>query len=260
MTATTIDMRGRVDAPILDSGATDNNKYGSLKTIAKVTGALYLGLFIIGMFSPLVLESLVVSDSAIKTAENLLSSKGLLGFSLVTWFVIVVVDVVVSITLYLLLQNSGRVLSMTMAAFRLVYSVFLGAFLLDLYGAYELLVGSEGLAGMDLTQTYTAVAAGVAEFQRGFQFALMFFGVHLVLLGVAIIRSGRLPRALGLIVFIAGFGYVIDGMIIFTTGNHNESLSIALLSPAVIAELGLPLWLLFRGVRESSKEAVVTTG
>jgi hypothetical protein len=215
---------------------------------------MYLVLFVVGMFSPLVLETLVVSGSAVETAENLLASKGLFGFSLVTWFVIVAIDVAVSITLYLLFDNAGRAVSLTMGALRLVYSAVLAAFLLELYEAYTVLNTSEGLVGSDLTQAYAMVAAGVEKFQAGFQLALMFFGAHLVMLGFAILRSQRLPNVLGLVLGISGVGYVIDSMLIFLTSTHNDALSIALLMPAVVGELGLTVWLLLKGVRERGVE------
>ncbi|MBT3996289.1 MAG: DUF4386 domain-containing protein [Chloroflexi bacterium] len=249
MTTATLNMGGNIEAQ-------NDGLKGSLRGMAKVTGALYLILFVVGMFSPLVLETLVVEGSAIETAESFLGSMGIFGFSLVTWFVIVAVDVAVSITLYLLFENAGRAVSLITAGFRLVYSAVLAAFLLDLYDAYTVLNTSEALVGGDLTQAYTVFAAGIADFQAGFQLALMFFGAHLVMLGVSILRSGNLPRVLGIILGISGAGYVIDSMIIFITSNHNDTLSIALLMPAVIGELGLTLWLLLKGVRENAGSEV----
>ena len=248
MTVATMNISGRVNEQV------ESQEGSSLRRVAKMTGLLYLVLFVAGMFSPMVLETLVVSDSAIETAENLLSAKTWFGFSLVTWFVIVAIDVAVSITLYVLFENSGRTISMISAGFRLVYSAVLAAFLLELYEAYTVLNTSGGLAGADLTLAYETVAAGVTKFQAGFQLALMFFGSHLVVLGVSIVRSGRLPRILGVILGVSGVGYVVDSMVIFLTSTHNANLTIALLMPAVIGELGLTLYLLVKGVRTGEKD------
>ena len=247
MTVAGMNLKGNISGSVNEQ--VEDQKGSSLRGMAKATGLMYLVLFVVGMFSPLVLETLVVSGSAIETAENLLASKGLFGFSLVTWFVIVAIDVAVSITLYLLFENSGRAISLVSAGFRLVYSAVLAAFLLELYEAYTVLNTSEGLAGADLTLAYETVAAGVAKFQAGFQLALMFFGAHLVVLGVAILRSGRLPKVIGIVLGVSGVGYLIDSMVIFLTSTHNDNLSIALLMPAVIGELGLTVYLLVKGVR-----------
>ena len=219
MTVAGMNLKGNISGSVNEQ--VEDQKGSSLRGMAKATGLMYLVLFVVGMFSPLVLETLVVSGSAIETAENLLASKGLFGFSLVTWFVIVAIDVAVSITLYLLFENSGRAISLVSAGFRLVYSAVLAAFLLELYEAYTVLNTSEGLAGADLTLAYETVAAGVA-----------------------ILRSGRLPKVIGIVLGVSGVGYLIDSMVIFLTSTHNDNLSIALLMPAVIGELGLTVYLL----------------
>ncbi len=254
MTVATMNISGSVNEQIEDQ------KGSSLRGIAKATGLMYLVLFVVGMFSPLVLETLVVPGSPIETAENLLSSKGLFGFSLITWFVIVAIDVAISITLYQLFENAGRSVSLISAGFRLVYSAVLAAFLLELYDAYTVLNTSDGLVGAELTQAYTVVATGVAKFQAGFQLALMFFGAHLVMLGIAVVRSGRLPRVIGIVLGVSGFGYLLDSMVAFLTSSQNDTLSIALLMPAVIGELGLTLYLLIKGVRSVDEVTVSAVG
>jgi hypothetical protein len=249
MTVATMNISERV-------GTEGEVEQGSIRGLVKASGLMYLMLLVLGMFSPLVLESLVVPGSASGTAENLLNSKGLFGFSLITWFAIVAVDVAISVTLYQVLAKSGRTVALIMAGFRIVYAAVLGSFLLDLYGVYGLLNASESLVGADLAQNYSAVLAGVEKFQNGFQLALMFFGVNMVLLGVSVLRSGYFPKVIGIVLSIAGFGYLIDSLTIFLTSNHNDSLSIALLTPALIGEVALTVWLLAKGRKVSALEAI----
>jgi hypothetical protein len=58
-----------------------------------------------------------------------------------------------------------------------------------------------------------------------------------------------LPKVIGIVLGVSGVGYLIDSMVIFLTSTHNDNLSIALLMPAVIGELGLTVYLLVKGVR-----------
>ena len=251
MTVATMNINGRVEE-------TENEveHQGSIRGLVKASGLMYLVLLVLGMFSPLVLESLVVAGSATETAENLLNAKGLFGFSLVTWFPIVAVDVAISVTLYQVFAKSGRTIALIASGFRIVYAAVLGSFLLDLYGVYGLLNASEGLVGADLAQNYAAVLVGVESFMSGFQLALMFFGINMVLLGVAVLRSGYFPKVIGAVLAVAGFGYLIDSLTIFLTSNHNDSLSIALLTPALIGEVALTVWLLAKSRKVSELEAV----
>lgn len=51
------------------------------------------------------------------------------------------------------------------------------------------------------------------------------FGVHLATLGYLVFKSSYIPRALGVLVAIAGFGYLIDcfGATLFpTTKRHSR--------------------------------------
>src|SRR5918999_599264 len=74
-----------------------------IQRLARATGLLYLVLAVFGMFSPMVLESLVVPGDAQATADSILGSRWLFGSSLVTWLAIVVADVAISVAFYLLL-------------------------------------------------------------------------------------------------------------------------------------------------------------
>ena len=83
---------------------------------------------------------------------------------------------------------------------------------------------------------------------------LLLFGIHLVLLGWMIVTSGTISRALGYLLLVAGAGYVIDtlGHALLGTYQDYESLFLVIVAvPAVIGELALTLWLLFRAGDES---------
>src|SRR5436309_13341870 len=122
--------------------ATVQHLYGSQEglelqeRLARVSGLLYLVLAVFGMFSAIVLKTLVVPGDAATTAANILGSRWLFGASLVGWIVIVLADVAVAVTLYLLLEPVSRAVSLVTAAFRLVYAAILGAVLLNLYDAF----------------------------------------------------------------------------------------------------------------------------
>jgi hypothetical protein len=259
-------MRKTPRAPLRTTGIVQH-KYGASdvlevqERLARVTGLLYLVLAVFGMFSFVVLENLVVPGDAATTADNILGSRWLFGSSLVTWIVVVLADVAVAVTLYLLLEPVGRALSLVAAAVRLVYAAILGAVLLNLYDAFRLLTGAERGAGLDAQQRQTMALSALATFSAGFLLALVFFGVHLVALGVLLYRSRYVPRAFGVLLVAAGAGYIADSLAKFFVAGHGGLASAVLVAPAVAGELGLTAWLLVKGVdvrREAAPSASFT--
>ncbi len=216
----------------------------SPQRLARITGALYVSLVVLGMLGPLTLESLLVPGDAAATAAAVAGSATLFDLSLGAWLVIVVVDVVISVTLYALLAPAGRILSATSAALRLVYSVVLGALLVHLFTARQALDGGAA----DAVAEQRALV-DLEVFSAGFLVALVFFGVHLVLLGVLFHRSGYIPRLLAVLLVAAGVGYVVDSLASLTVTGYGGATAAVLLTPAVVGEVGLTLWLLVKGVR-----------
>jgi hypothetical protein len=215
----------------------------SPQRLARVIGALYLSLVGLGMLGPLTLESMLVPGDAGATATNIRESLGLFNASLGAWVVIVAVDVAVSVLLYLLLAPVSRAGSLASAAFRIVYSVVLGALLVNLFIAQQLVTDSSG-AGSE-----SDALAALETFSAGFLVALVFFGVHLVLLGGLLYRSRYVPRVLAGLLVAAGFGYVVDSLASLMVDGYGGALAAVLLTPAVVGEVGLTLWLLVKGVR-----------
>ena len=220
-----------------------------IQRLARATGLLYLVLAVFGMFSPMVLESLVVPGDAQATADSILGSRWLFGSSLVTWLAIVVADVAISVAFYLLLRPVSHALSLLAAALRLVYSAVLAAVVLNLFDAFRLLTGAQGAAGLGLQQRQAMALAALDTFSAGFLLTLVLFGVHLLTLGFLLHRSRYLPRVFGALLAAAGVGYIADSLAGLFIAEHGGLVSAILLTPAVLGELGLTAWLLLRGVR-----------
>lgn len=227
------------------------SKAESLQRLARTAGLLYLVLIVFGMFSPIVLETLVVPGDAGGTTRGILGSLGLFRASLVGWIVIVIADIAISVVLYLMFEAIDRPLALTMAAFRAAYSTILGACLVKLFDGFVLLTdpatgGSPELQG--------SVAAALESFATGFRLALVIFGVHLILFGHLLWRSKYVPGGLAILISVAGIGYILDGMAGFFVPAHGAVASALLLTPALLGEVGLAGWLLLKGVRTDAPD------
>ncbi len=231
---------------------------GWYQRLARATGLLYLIVVVFGMFSAVVLETLVVPGDATATAQNVLGSLALFRVSLMGWLLIVVADVAISVLLFSLLESINRTLSLVAASFRIVYSAMLGAFLLSLFDGLLVLTGAERAARPMMTDVPSQALYHFETFSAGFTLALVFFGVHMIVLGVVLFQSRYVPRVLGVLLTLAGIGYILDGLGTFFGARPGSLATAILLGPALFGEVGLTLWLLVKGVDVRPKATTPT--
>ena len=220
-----------------------------VKRFARPIGWLYLVLAIVGMFSVLVFESILEHGDAAMTVSNLKESGGLFGISLVTWVLIISVDIALAVVFHIWLEPINRSLSLLTAVFRLSYAVVLGAILAKLFDAYLLTNGSDYSTALDASVLESTVFSAMAEFRTGFSLALILFGVHLIGLGILLFRSRYIPAVIGIILAVAGVGYVVDSFASFLIADYSSAISMIVLAPAIVGEFGLTGWLLLKGAR-----------
>jgi len=85
--------------------------------------------------------------------------------------------------------------------------------------------------------------------------AVVFFGLHAVLQGYLIVRSGFLPRALGVIAVVGGLGWLT-----YLYEPFAARIVPAILGVAVIGSVALAGWLVVAGVNEERWRARAGTG
>ena len=88
----------------------------------------------------------------------------------------------------------------------------------------------------------------VESYGYGFGVSLIFFGCECLVLGYLIFRSGYLPKALGVLMQIAGLSYLTNSFALVLSPNFADRIFPAILIPAFVGETSLCLWLLVKGV------------
>jgi Domain of unknown function (DUF4386) len=137
-------------------------------------------------------------------------------------------DIAVALILYDLLKPVSRLLSLLAALFRLVFVAVMAVNSLNYFGAIVL-----------FHHAHSQYA-----FNRGYGIAMVPFGLHLLLVGYLIFKSLFLPRILGVLVALAGLGYLT-----FLWPRLAIHLFFPyLVIPGVVGEGSLMLWLLVMGV------------
>lgn len=143
-------------------------------------------------------------------------------------------DGLVAWALYFFLREVHRGLAWVSAVLRSLYA---GGFLLALVPLVQLALG-DGPAPVRL-----------ADFHQLWFLVLNLFALHLLLVGLLTVRSPRLPFAVGILVILAGAGYLADGIGRLAVPGYALNLA----GYTFVGEVALMGALIWRGIRELRK-------
>lgn len=221
----------------------------SPQTYARIGGALYLLIIVAGILGELFVRGrLIVSGDAAATAHNITASPLLWRAGIAGDLIMHVCDVPLMWIFYLLLRPVNRNLALLAMLFNLVQTAVLVANKLNLLTPLFLSGSAEYLKAFEPRQREALMYVSLRAHDYGFGIGLIFFGFTCLVLGYLIFRSGYLPRFLGVLMQIAGLGYLTNSFALLLAPALAAKLFPAILLPAFVAELSLGLWLLVKGV------------
>lgn len=225
----------------------------SPRSVARAAGAGYLVIIVAGILAEFVVRGrLIVAGDAEATAANIADALPLFRAGIAGDLVMLVADVCVAAALYVLFRPVSRNLALLAAAFRVAHAAAYGASLLTLYAPALLLDPGGSVGAMGATTTNALVLLSLQLHTAGYVIALVFFGVHCLVVAAIIWRSAIVPRILGVLLAVAGVGYLLDSFARTVLANYSEIeplMNVAVFVPAFVGELAFCLWLLTKGVR-----------
>ena len=215
---------------------------------ARAAGVIYLAIIALGLFGEVFVRgSLVVAGDMAATASNILGSQLLWRSGIATDLVMHVLDVPLIVFFYLLLKPVSYPLALLATVFNIVQTCVLAVNKLSLVAALSLLNSPVFAAGQVDSQAFALLAVNLHG--HGFGIGLIFFGLACLVRGYLILHSGYVPRALGVLLALAGMGYLVNSFALLLSPRLASMLFPAVLLPAFVAELALSLWLLFANQR-----------
>jgi hypothetical protein len=223
------------------------------QTQARIGGALYLIIILVGVFGQLFVRGrLVVPGDAKATAERIQSSELLWRAAAAgELFLLLSCAVPLALIFYILLRPVSRELAMLAVFFNLLSIGIEAANKLHLLAALLPLGNAGYLRAFTPEQLSTLAAFSVRSEGQGFGISLIFFGWECIVLGYLIFRSGYLPRLIGVLMQIAGVCYLVNSLALIVSPSFQGRLLPGILIPAFIGEASLCLWLLVKGVDAS---------
>jgi hypothetical protein len=227
----------------------------SPKRLARVAGLLYLiNAIVAGFAYGFVASRTYVPGDASATAGNVLANPGLVRLGVVADLFQATEWIFLAMALYLLLHHvNGN------AARAMVVLVAIGAAMVCLNDVFEFVavrVGTDGsyVAAFGAAGSNALVLLLLDLQHYGFLIAQIFFGLWLMPLGYLAYRSGMFPRALGLVLIVAGVCYLADMLVLFLVPDFGKQINTILVIPPTIAEMWMALYLLVKGVRSSPRD------
>lgn len=217
-----------------------------LGTAALVAGS---GLLLMVLSAPLaqlyVFPTLLAPGDAAQTASNLAHNRGLFLAGILAWLVNYSADVLVGWGLFYFLAPAGRALSLLAFAFCLIYTAAGLSGVFNYVEALRLLDAPDSAAALGADHLQAQVYALLNAYQYDFGFALIVFGVVLLLRAWLVVRAAHVPSIYGVLLAVAGLGYIATELGRFVAPDVN-------LEPLAITGLAEPVfmvWLLVKGRR-----------
>lgn len=222
---------------------------------ARLGGALYLVLILLGARAELIRDSLLSSNPAV-TAANLLSHPVLWRTGIVAEFMALVSVTALTMIYYVLFRPVSREITLLATFLRLIAIAVQAVVLMNLFAALFPLTTGAATVAFTPAQLQALTALAIKSHAYGYGLALLFFGFCFLPHGYLIVRSGFLPKTLGILIAVAGLCYLANSYALFLAPAIEERIFPAILLPSFIGELSLCLWLLVKGVDEEKWLAI----
>lgn len=225
----------------------------SLHKYAKLAGAIYLVIAIVGGFSIGTIPSkLFVEGDASATAQNIISNPVLFRSGIAGDIVVLLLEVLLTVMLYNLFKAVSATWVRVAAFSRLAMAIVMAINLLNYLVPVILLSGADYLNTFTQEQLNSLALVFIQAHKYGEYTWQLFFGLHMFALGWVILKSGYFHKAIGVLILLGSIGYGGDSFVRFVGLNIGIVPMVigVFLAIAVIGELALAFWLLIRGVNK----------
>jgi hypothetical protein len=227
----------------------------STKKQARIAGLLYV---LIAVTAPVGLiyvpGKLFVSGDATATADHIRASESLLRTGIASELFHQTIEVFLVLVLYGLFKPVNKSFARQLAILGLVPIPIVFLNVLNEIAALILVSGANFLAVFGKPQLDAFAMFFIRLHGQGLHVAAIFWGLWLFPFGLLVMRCGFIPKALGVLMMIAGLGYVLDSFTSLIL-PHYTSIVGDVAGILEFGELPIILWLLIWGAKAQSSNA-----
>jgi len=211
------------------------------RQMAKLAGwSLILMAIVAGIGYGYAFRAIYVKGDGAATLNNVLHQTTMLPLVMITYSIMLLLDVVVAWALYKFFKQVSLKLSLLSAWLRVVYCIWLAIAILQLQHTMEYADVADANGVMHSLDSFLDI------WSQG----LILFGVHLMLIGVLACRTAAMPKLVAGLAFFAGIAYIGTNILQQLWGGYMQCKTTveAILSlPMALGELVLAVWLIWKG-------------
>ena len=154
---------------------------------AMVVGiAFIISVFIVTLVDDFLLANFVVPGDTEALASDIEANRRLFGFAVVGYLLVLALDTIIGLALHVVLKPANKNLASLTAVLRVLYDCTL---VIGLLGLVFQIIDAYGYASLKL-------------------FGYIFFTLHIFVLGYSVVKSGYIPKSLGILLIVASFTYM----------------------------------------------------
>ena len=228
---------------------------GTIKKTARIAGLLYLAHFVAFFLADNGVHYTAVGPvDAAAIAHQMMASEWLFRIGFVSFLLAALFFLLAAWALYVLLKPVNKDIALLFVLLNLGGVVIQCASLFSEFGAHLLLSGADYLKVFPADQLQALAMLLLLIYKNGFMIAQIFLGLWVLPLGYLVMKSGYLPKILGIFLLVDCLVLLIWVFQFFLFYPENEAISALCLAISFIAEFSLCLWLLIKGVNAEQWE------
>jgi hypothetical protein len=220
-----------------------------MKVTARRAGALYLLFMIVGLVDLFGFAGFMVPGDATATARNIIAGEPTYRLGILTDFISLVLFIFLIVSLYSLLKDVAKWHALLMV---LLVSVGVSVGLANLITKIApliLLSGANYLSVFSKPQLDALVLGFLSLNGKGNTVDSIFWGLWLFPFAILVIKSGFLPRVLGILLLLAGVANTASNVISIVLPAYSHMVS-KVAMPFMFGEFPIIFWLLIKGTKD----------
>ena len=233
----------------------------SNKKTARKAGLLYLVIVLTGIFSlGYVPSKLIVWDNPSSTFHNIVSSELLFRLGIFGGLLCYTFFLFLPVVLYKLLKPVNEKYAKLMVLLAIVSVPISFINIQNKFTILSLISNPDYLKIFSTDQLQSQVLFYLNQYESGIRIVSIFWGLWLFPFGYLVLKSGFLPKILGILLMLGCLGYLINFVGYSLVSNYSKiGISSYISLPASLGEIGTCLWLLIMGAKDNLKTQTPAT-
>lgn len=218
----------------------------SAQRYARIAGILLLLSALGGGFGEAYVPSkLIVGSDAAATAKNIHDFNWLYRLGFAGYLLEAICDVTLSLVFYVLLRPVNKYVSLLAAFFGLVSTTLFAVSEMFYFASPLILRDAPYLKTFSPEQLNTLALLSLKFYGFGAAIFFAFYGIATLIRGYLIFRSEYLPKWIGVLLIIAGLGFITkDFLQVLAPAYASDFFTV----PVFIALLSMIVWFLVKGI------------